>query len=174
VHRFRDYYINCLKYEHWQNVQRLTDLCRTLYNNISQFKEITVFEMCWELWPKTFDVTRVLVKFSIGIFKIKEPGLCGSITLTCLCDGCALEKCDWHVHIVCVCVHTYLCMYPFCWRQAYEAFTHSNMNEVFDDVLQMLHTGFCIVCHWYQCVAISKHLVLGNNFQEILNSGSGV
>jgi hypothetical protein len=29
---FRDYYINYLKYDHRQNVQRLTELCRTLYN----------------------------------------------------------------------------------------------------------------------------------------------
>jgi hypothetical protein len=29
AHRFRDYYINYLKYDHRQNVQRLTDLCRT-------------------------------------------------------------------------------------------------------------------------------------------------
>jgi hypothetical protein len=43
AHRFRDYYIKYLKYDHRQNVQRLTDLCRTLYianccehnNNIS-------------------------------------------------------------------------------------------------------------------------------------------
>jgi hypothetical protein len=32
AHRFRDYYISYLKYDHRQNVQRLTDLCRTLYN----------------------------------------------------------------------------------------------------------------------------------------------
>jgi hypothetical protein len=31
AHRCRDYYINYLKYDHRQNVQRLTDLCRTLY-----------------------------------------------------------------------------------------------------------------------------------------------
>jgi hypothetical protein len=31
AHMFRDYYINYLKYDHRQNVQRLTDLCRTLY-----------------------------------------------------------------------------------------------------------------------------------------------
>jgi hypothetical protein len=31
AHRFRDYYINYLKYDHRQNAQRLTDLCRILY-----------------------------------------------------------------------------------------------------------------------------------------------
>jgi hypothetical protein len=32
---YRDYYINYLKYDHRQNVQRLTDLCRILYMEIA-------------------------------------------------------------------------------------------------------------------------------------------
>jgi hypothetical protein len=31
AHRFRDYYINYLKYDNRQNVQRLTDVCRTFW-----------------------------------------------------------------------------------------------------------------------------------------------